>query len=139
MKTFVIAIIIITSNSIFGQLINQYDDTKNQVAEYPGGMAAIQKILQDSIKYPQDSILLPKDSTSILKAKIEKVIVSFVVDINGKPSNLKVYKSTNEKFNEEALRVVSLLKGWSPAIISGEKRPMQYSLPITFEHNPQGL
>ena len=64
-----------------------------------------------------------------------KVVVSFTVEKDGTVSNPKVMKSLNAEADKEALRVVGLMPKWSPGGYAGERRAMNYSMPIKFKAN----
>lgn len=59
-----------------------------------------------------------------------KVWVSFVVDKEGKVTNVKVDRGVDKLVDEEAIRVVSMLPNMSPAKVGGRPVRMSYTLPI---------
>lgn len=61
-----------------------------------------------------------------------RVILSFVIDVNGKVTDIEVTESTNSTLNDEAKRIISLLPRWQPAHQRGVFVKAQLSLPITF-------
>ncbi len=60
------------------------------------------------------------------------VIISFVVERDGRVSNVKVARSAHHVLDKAAMRVVSRSPGWKPAYIKGEPQRVRYSIPIIF-------
>ena len=94
--------------------------------KFPGGNKAINKIINKNFTYPETAINDSLDG---------EVIISFIVDTLGNATNLKVKQGIREDLDNEALRIASLLNGWSPAKNSYGKQEMYMTLPITFNWN----
>jgi len=95
-----------------------------QNAEYPGGMEALGKFLQENLKYP----------ASAQKANVSgKVYVQFIVNTDGSASDFAVLKSAGYGFDEEALRVLELVPKWTPGKQSGRVVRSRFTIPINFE------
>ena len=92
--------------------------------EYPGGMAALQKYLQSTLKYP---------SEARENAVQGRVIVKFVVNELGKIENAQVIRGIGAGCDKEALRVVNAMKNWKPGMVNGRAVKVYYTLPITFK------
>lgn len=91
---------------------------------FNGGDAnAFVKYIQDNIEYPQEAID---------KAEQGRVVVSFIVDANGKIKNAKVTSSVSSSIDREALRVVNAAPDWTPAKVGGKAVPVAYSVPVVF-------
>lgn len=104
--------------------IEKFEEVK-QMPQFPGGTDELVKYLASSIKYPE-------------KAKKEgimgKVYISFEVDSKGKIGNVKVKRSDNEIFNEEAIRVVASMPDWQPGLnAEGKPIDVNYVIPISFK------
>lgn len=94
-----------------------------ELPRYPGGGEAIYKLLSDSIVYP----------VSAEKDRIRgRVLVSFVVDTVGNVIDVHAIEGVRKDVDDEAIRVVSMLSGWSPGIQKGKKVQVRFQLPITF-------
>jgi periplasmic protein TonB len=61
-----------------------------------------------------------------------KVTVEFIVNKNGEPSDLKVIKGIGSGCDEEAMRVLSLMK-WKPGEQRGKAVRVRMALPIFFQ------
>ena len=92
--------------------------------EYPGGEEAMYKFLSDNLVYPK---------AAREKGIQGKVIVEFVVEKNGKISNVKAVKSISPELDAEAIRVVSKMQKWKPGVQRGEKVRSRWRLPINFQ------
>lgn len=114
---------------------------------YPGGEQEMMKFLQKNIKYPEIAE----------KYGVEgRVIMSFIVDKNGKPKDItakdcKLERFNTTKFNQEpasrqaqlkeqfallfakeGARVISKMPKWTPGTVDGKPANVSYSLPIKF-------
>lgn len=92
-------------------------------AKFPGGMAALQQMVNDSLIYPTEAI----------ERKIEgTVYVTFVIDASGDVRNAEVTGSVHYLLDEEALRFVSTMPTWTPATRNGLPVDSNFIMPITF-------
>jgi TonB family protein len=91
--------------------------------EFPGGLSAFMKYLQENIKYPDDA----KD------AGIQgRVYLNFIVEKNGSISNIKVIRGIGAGCDEEAVRVVKNMPKWKPGMSKGQPVRVSFNLPIKF-------
>lgn len=103
------------------------DSIYNQVevmAEYPGGFEKMAEFLGKNIVYPEEAKEKNIQGT---------VLVSFVVEKNGKITDAKVVRSIGGGCDEEALRVVNAMPKWKPGMQNGKKVRVQFALPIKFK------
>lgn len=93
--------------------------------EFPGGMPALVKYLQENIKYP----------SAALEEKAQgKAFVRFVVEKDGSITNTEIIKSTgNIYLDKEALRVASNMPKWKPGMQDGKPVRVFFMLPVTFK------
>jgi len=63
----------------------------------------------------------------------DKVWVSFVIEKNGKISNVKVARGQYDDLNDEAMRLIKLLPKMTPAKQRGKPVRMSYTVPINFK------
>lgn len=90
---------------------------------YPGGEIELLKFIADNTQYPD----------SAKTAGIEgRVIVRFIVTKEGNVEGISVIKGVHPLLDEEALRVVSLLKDFRPGMQGGQPVNVWYMVPITF-------
>ena len=111
-----------------------------EVAEFPGGNAALMQFLAKNIRYPQ----------AALENGVQgRVIMQFIVNADGSCSDFKVILNTavassekpvgaakltkaRARLEKEALRVLRAMPYWKPAKHQGKAVPMQYTLPVVF-------
>ena len=94
--------------------------------EYPGGKEALQKFVQEHLKYPAEA----------LKNKTEgKVYLSYKIDYDGSVTDVKILNSLGDGCDEEAKRVVRLLK-FSVQKNRGTKLTVRRKLNIGFKLPP---
>ena len=89
-----------------------------------GGSAVVGKTFTNNLKYPPEA----------REKRIQgRVIISFMVDSNGKASNFKIQKGIGGACDEEALRFIQLLpNNWFPGILNGKKVNTIYTMPVFF-------
>jgi protein TonB len=92
-------------------------------AEFPGGYEAMQKWLQQNLNYPEKSMQTNEQG---------KVYVKFVVEKDGKLSNIEVIKGISRELDNEAKRLVRSMPEWIPAKDKGMKVRSSKGLPIPF-------
>ena len=93
-------------------------------AKFPGGMAALQKFVNDSLRYPEEA----RDR------KIEGVVyVTFIIDATGDVRQAEVSEGVHYLLDDEALRFVSTMPEWSPAVRNGVAVDSSFIMPITFK------
>jgi protein TonB len=90
---------------------------------FPGGDEALIKFISEHTVYPP----IAKDM-----GISGKVYVQFVIDVNGKVTQVKIAKSIDSALDAEAVRVVSQLPNWTPGRQRGRAVPVSYILPINF-------
>jgi protein TonB len=89
-----------------------------------GGMPILKKYLSDNLSYPRKAA----------KKNIEgTVYISFVVDTDGKVTEVTILKGIGYGCDQEAERVVKRMPSWIPGQHEGKKVKVRYSLPISFK------
>jgi protein TonB len=92
--------------------------------QFPGGYLALIRYIYDHTKYP----------TAALKQKIEgRVWCSFIVNKDGSISDISVEEGVYIFLDEEAIRVLSSMPNWSPALVDKKEVRMKIYLPIVFK------
>jgi protein TonB len=84
---------------------------------------AILKHLSKHLRFPQCGRNLGRGGV---------VLVDFKIDANGNVVDVKVAKSTNKCFEEEAVKVVKSLPKFKPAVQNGKPVGVKMQLPIKF-------
>jgi TonB family protein len=90
---------------------------------YPGGTDALQKFLQENIRYPEGA----------KRNGIEGIVmVQYTIDGKGGIKNARVMRGVSPELDEEALRVTNLITGWKPARQNGKAITRVVSMPVKF-------
>lgn len=94
-----------------------------QDPEFPGGVEALYKFVQQNIKYPQ----LAKENNIT-----GRVFVQFVVEKDGSVSNVRAARDIGGGCGAEAVRVVKSMPKWTPGKQRGKAVRAAYTLPVNF-------
>ncbi len=91
--------------------------------EFPGGSEALQKYLEEHIRYPAEA----------KKAGVTgRVFASFIVRKDGQITNVSLLKGLGFGCDEEAVRVIEAMPRWTPGSQSGAVLNVKYNLAISF-------
>jgi protein TonB len=97
-----------------------------QAPHYQGGLAEMGAFLQKNLRYPSKAE----------QAEVQgKVFVEFTVASDGKIENVTAIKGIGFGCDEEAVRVVKLMKNWVPGKQAGIPVKVRFTLPIVFQLN----
>jgi len=95
-----------------------------QMPEFPGGMKELMTYLKDNIKYPK----------AAQDKKVQgRVIVQFVVEKDGTPTEFNVVRSVDPDLDAEALRVLGGMPKWKPGMQKGQVVRVKYTVPVSFK------
>lgn len=104
----------------------------DQLPQFPQATAATDEANEEAIRSWVDHNL--KYPEKALKGKIEgSVMVRFIVTKNGKLEDFLVTRSASPVLSNEALRVVSLMPDWKPAMKGGEPQNVYYHAEVAFK------
>lgn len=99
-------------------------DFAEQMPEFPGGNAQLIKYLSKKLQYPR---IAQQTETQ------GKVLVQFVVNRDGKITDVTVVKGVSKECDEEAIRVVQSMPNWTPGKQNGRTVSVKYIFPIVFK------
>ena len=99
-------------------------------AAFPGGEVELLKFIKENLKYP--------DTCIALKAK-GRVLLSFVVELDGSITNIEVEKNLTgcDQFAVACMELLSSMPKWIPGESMGIKERLKYRLPIVYNPNKQ--
>ena len=101
-------------------------DVVEQMPEFPGGPEALMQFLTENVCYPE----------AALKAGVQgRVLVTFIVDTEGRVNNAKVVKKVSDDLDAEAIRIVGSMPRWKPGKQNGKVVRVRYTMPISFRLN----
>lgn len=94
--------------------------------KFPGGEKAMYTYIGQNVKYPE-------------KAKKEgvqgRVFITFVVEKDGRITEVELLRGVSEELDQEALRVMKGMPKWTPGEQRGKAVRVQYRMPIKFALN----
>ena len=99
---------------------NQVYECVEEMPSFPGGMKALEKFLNDSIRYPAETCAQGR------------VIVQFIVEVDGRIDSVKVVRKLSPELDREAVRVVKLMPKWNPGRMNGVPVRVKYIIPVRF-------
>jgi TonB family protein len=76
-----------------------------------------------NLRYPQDDKM---------KGTQGKVVVTFIIDANGKVTEAKIIRGVSSNIDKEAIRLVNATSGWKPASQNGQPKSMMVTMPVEF-------
>jgi len=94
--------------------------------EFPGGIAKFYGYLGKAIKYP------PMAQENNVQGK---VFLSFVVEKDGKLTDITVTRGLGSGTDEEAIRVLKASPRWNPGIQNGKPVRVKYNINVNFTLN----
>ena len=105
---------------------NMVYDVVEVMPQYPGGQIAMMKYIMENIKYPKQ----------IMEEGIQgRVTVSFIVEKDGRVSNVRLLRSVQPALDKEAVRVVKSMPKWTPGKQNGKPVRVRFNLPVMFKLN----
>lgn len=131
-KTYLVIILFVISiNKLFPQSKSDslFLIDPESPAQFKGGTAALMKYISDSVS---QKINLCLDD----KSNIQKVFVKFLINENGKISDVKVTRTSNvPQIDSIFVRAIRNMPDWIPGTIDGKPVKQYYNLPFNF--NPK--
>jgi protein TonB len=93
--------------------------------EFPGGQQAMMKFIAENVQYP---VIAMENGIQ------GRVVCQFVVEKDGKPSNIQVVRTSGDaSLDKEAVRVIGTMPKWKPGIQFGKPVRVTFTLPINFK------
>lgn len=91
--------------------------------EFPRGIPAMRDYLKQNVQYPAEA----------RKAGVKgHVFVNFIVETDGRLTDINIIKRLGAGCDEETLRVVKAMPRWKPGSQSGRSVRVRYNLSIQF-------
>ncbi|MCY1722264.1 TonB family protein [Prolixibacteraceae bacterium Z1-6] len=132
MKALKLFVSLLFTITFFAVNVNAQEKLKNkddiyfiveEMPEYPGGENVLRDDIANEVKYPKEAV------TKCIQGK---VYVTFIVNEEGKVSDATIARGVDPLLDKEALRVVSILKTWTPGKEKGKAVKVSYTVPINF-------
>jgi protein TonB len=91
--------------------------------KYPGGIAAFDRFIDQNLKYPEVASLIGISG---------KVYLTFVIEKDGKVTDVTPVSCLGAGCESEAVRVISMSRAWKPGTQNGKPVSVMYTIPIVF-------
>ena len=95
-----------------------------QQPEFPGGMEAMMKFIQKNMKYPAQARRMGTEG---------RVFIGFVVNLDGKITDVTPIKGISIDCDKEAARVITMMPPWKPGKQNGRAVRVRFVLPVNFK------
>jgi TonB family protein len=105
----------VSNASVFGQV--------EQQPTFPGGLGGFIDYLAANVKYPA------ADRSAKLEGKVD---VGFIVETNGRLSNIKALNGPSETMKAEAISAVAASPKWDPGKQNDQPVRVSYTVPVYF-------
>lgn len=92
-------------------------------AMYPDGKEGINSLIINNIRFPNTTELPKNDG---------RVLLEYIVDVNGRIVEIKILQSAGKPYDDEAIRVLKKMERWIPAIKDGKAVRVSYKQPFKF-------
>lgn len=97
--------------------------------KFPGGEEAMKEFITERVEYPQEAREKEIEGT---------VIVGFVVEKDGRLTDIEVLKKVHPSLNQEAVEVVERMPKWEPGRQKGRNVRVHMKVPVRFELENDG-
>lgn len=91
--------------------------------EFPGGLTAMMKFLNDNIRYP---IIAQENGIQ------GRVTCNFVVERDGSITDVQISRGVDPSLDKEAIRVIQSMPKWKPGEQRGKPVRVRFTLPVVF-------
>ena len=106
------------------EVVDPISEEQQTIKEtFPPGENGLMLFLSKMIKYP---VVAEENGIQ------GKVVCTFVVNVDGSISDVKVIKSVDPSLDKEAIRVLKSMPKWVPGKQKGKVVKVKYTLPVTF-------
>jgi len=95
-----------------------------KLPEFPDGKQHLSKYLKKNLNYP------PKAFDDHVQGT---VTASFVVEKDGRISNIKIIKGIGSGCDEEVIKLLENMPKWSPGELEGEPVRVRGNIPVVFQ------
>lgn len=95
-------------------------DFPEKEAEFPGGYDSLFRFIETNLKFPEPDGIHGK------------VYVRFTISSIGDISNIKILRGIHKAYDQEVIRVISMLPRWVPAENEGKPVASNFTIPIYF-------
>lgn len=95
-----------------------------QMPQFEGGESGLKNWINQNMNYPQEALANKEEG---------RVMIKLIITEDGSVSESKVVRHVSDLLDAEALRLVSQMPKWKPAMQDGKPCSVEYMLPIVFK------
>lgn len=110
---------LVESNSNIDNKVYEFENVEVKPKLFAGGLNKFYEFIGKNFQVPDEEGLKGK------------IIVTFIIDIDGSVTDIKIIKDIGYGTGKEAIRVLKMMPKWTPGRQNGKPIRCQYSLPIT--------
>ncbi len=96
--------------------------TVEKMPAYPGGLTAFSSYISSNIKLPGQ-----------VEVKHQKILVEFVVDVDGSLTDIRIITGTDQKIKDEIIRILKACKKWTPGVQQGKAVKVKMIVPVVLQ------
>jgi Ca-activated chloride channel family protein len=93
--------------------------TVEKMPAYPEGLAAFSSYISENMKLPAQ-----------VQVRNLKILVEFVVDVDGSLTDIKILTGTDQKISDEIIRILRACKNWTPGMQQGKTVKVKMIIPV---------
>ena len=119
-----------TKDSSYDDVVGYYDCDQRPMFLNSADIAPfMDKWVYQNLKYPEDAV---RDGVQ------GRVMVDFVIEKDGKVTDVRVIRGVDPELDAEAVRVISASPKWKPGKMGGEKVRTSVTVPVEFRLRKKG-
>lgn len=119
-----------TKGTAYDDVVGYYDcDQRPVFLNSTDPAQFLEKWVYQYLKYPE---------SSLVKGEQGKVMVEFIVEKDGKVTNVRVSRGVSDALDAEAVKVIAASPKWKPGRIKGEKVRTMITIPVEFRLEKKG-
>jgi TonB family protein len=96
----------------------------SRAPQFPQGNEALANYIKSNLAYPENAFEYGVEGV---------VMISFVINENGRPMDFNILDGPGFGCNEEAMRLATLMPHWIPGLRNGKTVSMKVIIPISFK------
>ena len=119
-----------TKGTVYDDVVGYYDcDQRPVFLNSTDPAQFLEKWVYQYLKYPE---------SSLVKGEQGKVMVEFIVEKDGKVTNVRVSRGVSDALDAEAVKVIAASPKWKPGRIKGVKVRTMITIPVEFRLEKKG-
>ena len=119
-----------TKGASYEDVVGYFDcDQRPQFLNSADPAQFLEKWVYQYLKYPE---------SSLQNGEQGKVMVEFIIEKDGKVSNVRAVKGVSDALDAEAVKVIAASPKWKPGKVKGNKVRTMITIPVEFRLEKKG-